>query len=260
MKVIPERLRRRKDGSGTMTVFEHLDELRTRLIVAVLSVLIGSILGWFLFGPAVHILTKPFCTFMTSHPQLAARPADPCRLVYGGPLEPFVTKLKVTVFLGFALSLPVVLYEFWRFVTPGLMPNERKLALPFVLTSIVLFLFGAWFALFTLPKAMAFLLGFAGTSRVLLLMTYGKYLGFVTLTILAFGVSFEFPLVLISLTLVGVLSSQKLRAWRRYAILAIAVFAAVITPSQDWFTMTAMMVPLVVFYELSILVSRLLKH
>jgi len=147
MKVIPERLRRHKGRSGTMTVFEHLDELRKRLIITVLAVLAGSIIGWFLFGPAVHILTKPFCTFMTAHPQLAARPTDPCRLVYGGPLEPFVTKLKVTVFLGFALSLPVVLYEFWRFVTPGLMPNERKLALPFVLTSIALFLFGAWFAL-----------------------------------------------------------------------------------------------------------------
>ena len=111
----------------------------------------------------------------------------------------------------------------------------------------------------TLPKGLAFLLGFAGTSRIYTVLSVGKYVGFVTLLILAFGASFEFPLLLISLTMVGVLSSRKLRAWRRYAVVVIAVVAAVITPSQDWFTMTALMVPLLVFYELSILVARLMK-
>jgi len=111
----------------------------------------------------------------------------------------------------------------------------------------------------TLPKGLNFLLGFAGTAQIKFVMSTGKYLGFVMLILLAFGAAFEFPLILISLTLVGVLSSRKLRDWRRYALVFIAVVAAVITPSQDWFTMTALMVPLVIFYELSILIARLLK-
>ena len=119
---------------------------------------------------------------------------------------------------------------------------------------------GGWFAILTLPRGLNFLLGFAGTDRVLLLLTFDKYLGFVMLMILAFGASFEFPVLLISLTLIGVLTSQQLRQWRRYAVLGVAVFAAVITPSADWFTMSAMMVPLLVFYELAILISRLLKR
>jgi sec-independent protein translocase protein TatC len=251
---------RRKPRVSTMTVVEHLDELRSRLIVCVVAVVLGSIAGWFLYRPVVNILSNPFCDFMVAHPSVAADPTDPCRLVFGGPVEPFSVKLKVAMFLGLALALPVILYELWMFITPGLTSRERRFAWPFVLISIALFVFGGWFAIFTLPRALAFLLGFAGTSRVLLLLTYAKYLGFTMLLILAFGASFEFPLVLISLTLVGVLSSRQLRDWRRYAILAIAVFAAVITPSQDWFTMTAMMVPLLVFYELAILVSRLLKR
>jgi sec-independent protein translocase protein TatC len=166
----------------------------------------------------------------------------------------------VTVFLGLAIALPVVLYELWMFITPGLTKRERRYALPFVFCSVVLFVLGGWFAMITLPKGLNFLLGFAGSDRILLLLTFPKYLSFVMLLIVAFGVSFEFPLVLISLTLIGVLSSRKLRDVRRYAILGIAVFAAVITPSQDWFTMTAMMVPLILFYELAILVSRLLRR
>jgi sec-independent protein translocase protein TatC len=129
-----------------------------------------------------------------------------------------------------------------------------------VLSSLVLFGLGGWFALLTLPRGLNVLLGFAGSNRVLLLLTFDKYLGFVMLLILGFGVSFEFPVVLISLTAAGVLSTARLREWRRYAILGIAVFAAVITPSADWFSMSAMMVPLIGFYELSILVGRLLKR
>ncbi len=243
-----------------MPVLEHLAELRTRLIICVVAVALGSIAGWFLYRPVFDLLTNPFCSFMRAHPNVAANPKHPCALVYLGVVEPFMVKLKVTVFCGLALALPVLLYQLWHFITPALKPGERKFALPFVLASILLFVLGGLFAMVTLPRGLGFLLGFAGTSRVQLVLSVGRYLGFVTLLIAAFGASFEFPLVLISLTLVGVLSSRKLRQWRRYALVGIAVFAAVITPSQDWFTMSAMMVPLILFYELAILVSRLLKR
>jgi sec-independent protein translocase protein TatC len=162
-------------------------------------------------------------------------------------------------FLGIAIALPVLLYQFWRFITPGLTTRERKYAIPFVVSSLALFTLGGFFAMFTLPKGLSFLLGFAGTKNVLAVLSIGKYLGFVMLVILAFGAAFEFPLILISLMLVGVLSTRQLRKWRRYALVAIAVIAAVITPSQDWFTMSALMIPLIIFYELSIIVGRILK-
>jgi sec-independent protein translocase protein TatC len=242
-----------------MTVVGHLEELRRRLIVSVVAVGLGAVGAWFLYGRVFSLLSNPYCRFMVRHPDLALHPARPCELIFTSPVEAFLIKIKVVAFLGLVLALPVVLYELWMFVTPGLTSRERRYAAPFVLASIALFAMGAWFAMLTLPKGLDFLLGFAGTARIVVALTIGKYIGFVILLIVAFGVSFEFPLMLIFLTLVGVLSSRKLRQGRRYALLAIAVAAAVITPSQDWFTMTALMVPLILFYELSILVTRLLK-
>jgi sec-independent protein translocase protein TatC len=255
--VIPKR-RRRKNPTGTMTLVEHLGELRTRLMVAIGAVAVGAVIGWFMYEPIFNFLRHGFCTFMSQHPELAVDPKEPCRLAYTTILEPFTTKIKVVSVTGMLLALPVLLWELWAFIVPGLTAKERKFAIPFVVSSVVLFGFGAWFGLVTLPRALNFLLGFAGTGGVVLVMSVGRYISFVTLVIAAFGISFEFPLLLVSLMAVGVLSSQKLRAWRRYAIVGIAIFAAVITPSQDWFTMTAMMVPLLIFYEVAILIGRFL--
>jgi sec-independent protein translocase protein TatC len=255
------RLRRRRsqDPTGTMTVVEHLTELRKRLIWSIGALVIGAIGGWFLYGHVFDLALKPFCSFMRDHPELARNPADPCKVVFLSITEPFLTKIKVVAFLGLVLALPIILFQLWKFVTPGLTDREKRYAFPFVASSLVLFALGGAFAMLTLPKGLAFLLGFAGTEHIELVMSTGKYLSFVMLIILAFGASFEFPLILISLTFVGVLTSKKLREWRRYALIFIAIAAAVITPSQDMFTMTALMVPLIIFYELSILVSRLLK-
>ena len=256
MAVIPKR-RRKRNPTGTMTLVEHLGELRTRLLVSLAAIGVGALVGWFLYAPLFQLLTNQFCTFMKGHTSLAVDPSDPCRLAYTTPLEPFTTKIKIVTFTGI-LALPVLLFELWAFIVPGLSDKERKFAVPFVVSSMVLFALGAWFGMVTLPRALNFLLGFAGTQRVFFIMSVGKYVGFVVLVIGAFGVSFEFPLVLVSLMAVGALSTATLRKYRRYSIVGIAIFAAVITPSQDWFTMTAMMVPLLVFYELAILVGRFL--
>jgi len=127
-----------------------------------------------------------------------------------------------------------------------------------VLSSTLLFVLGALVAYITLPKAIAFLLGFAGSGNFTALLTGDQYLSFVMLVALAFGLSFEFPLVLIFLSVVGILSSRKMRGWRRPALLFIAVFAAVITPSSDPYSMLAMMIPMYVFYEAAIIVTRLM--
>jgi sec-independent protein translocase protein TatC len=241
-----------------MSLVEHLGELRTRLLISIASIAVGAGVGWFLYGTLFHFLSDQFCGFMTAHRTLAVDPNHPCKLAYQSVLEPFTTKIKIVTVTGLLLAMPVLLFELWAFITPGLKDRERKFAIPFVLSSMVLFALGAWFGLITLPRALNFLLGFAGTGGVVILMSVGKYVGFVVLVIAAFGLSFEFPLVLVSLMAVGVLSSRQLRQWRRYSVVGIAVFAAVITPSQDWFTMSAMMIPLLVFYELAILVGRFL--
>jgi sec-independent protein translocase protein TatC len=249
--------RRRRDPAATMSVVEHLGELRRRLIISIAAVAVGAAGGWLLYGRVFSLLSDPYCSFMQSHPQLANNPQNPCALFFTTVTEPLFIKLKVAAFIGLVLALPVVLYQVWRFVTPGLMPNERRYAVPFVLVSLFLFALGAVFAYLLLPRGLTFLLGFAGTTRVSTVISIGRYVSFVTLVILAFGVAFEFPVVLTSLALTRVITTRQLRRARGYALLLVGVFAAVITPTGDAFTMLALMVPLIIFYELSIVIARL---
>ncbi len=248
---------RRRPREPSMTLVEHLEELRRRLFICLGSIGVGAIVGWFLFGPTMSLLRRPFCRYIRSLPR-SGQPPTGCRFVFQGVLEAFVLKLQVVVFIGLGVALPVVLYQLWMFIVPALTRRERRMAVPFVFSSMVLFALGALFAFLTLPKGLGFLLGFAGNGLVPLLSA-NRFITFVMLLTLAFGLSFEFPLVLIFLAGVGVVSSRKLRSWRRPAILLIAIFSAVITPSSDPYTMTAMMVPMILFYELAIIVARLMK-
>jgi sec-independent protein translocase protein TatC len=259
MPKLPKLLRKRTEPerTGTMTVVEHLEELRHRIVVSAIAITIGSVIAWFLYGPAIQLLLNPFCRYVDGLPK-NKQPLAGCRLVSSGLLEPMVFKLKVVLFLGLFLALPVLLYQLWAFIVPGLTERERKMAVPFVISSMFLFALGATFAILTLPFGLKFLLGFAG-SDVTPLISANSYIGFVMLMTLAFGLAFEFPIVLVFLTMVGVLSSRQLRSWRRWSILGIAVFAAVITPSSDPYTMLAMMIPMVLFYEASIIIARLMK-
>jgi sec-independent protein translocase protein TatC len=259
MPVIPS-IRRRtpEQRSGTMTVVEHLEELRSRIVVSLVALALGSVVGWFLFEPFKALVVHPYCNYVRTLPP-GSRPPAGCNLVFNGLLDAMLVKLKIVVFLGLFVSLPVVLFELWAFIVPGLTAREKKYSIPFIASSTLLFVLGGVFAFITLPKGLTFLLGFAG-QNVVPLITFDRYVGFVVLLTLAFGLSFEFPILLIFLTLVGVISSERLRAWRRWALLGIAVFAAVITPSSDPYTMLAMMVPMYVFYEASIIVARIMKR
>jgi sec-independent protein translocase protein TatC len=259
MGLIPQALRRQqRDPQGAMTLVEHLEELRRRLFISLGAIGVGSVIGWFLYNPVLHLMTNPYCDWVHT---LAAgeRPPQGCDLITTGPVDPVMVKLKVVVVLGLFIALPVVLYQLWSFIVPGLTKRERRMAIPFVASSLALFVFGAAVAYLTLPKALGFLLGFAGSS-VTPFLTANSFLSFVLLVALAFGLTFEFPIVLIFLTIVGVLSTSTLREWRRMAILVIAIAAAVITPSADPYSMLAMMIPMVLFYELAIIVGRLMKH
>jgi len=170
-----------------------------------------------------------------------------------------LVKMKTVLFLALGLALPVLLYQLWAFIVPGLTSREKKWSIPFVLSSFLLFMLGAFFAYWTLPKAFSFMLGFAGEG-VAPLLTYDKYMGFVFLVTLAFGVSFLLPVLLVFLELVGVVTPQWLAKYRRYAIFLIFLFAAIITPSSDPYTMLAMGVPMYLFYEGAIIIGRVAKR
>ncbi len=260
MKLIPDRLRRRSEPGpdGTMTLVDHLTELRYRLLVSIAAICVGAIVGWTLFDRVIDLLTDPYCDYLRTVPR-GVRATRDCALFYSGALEPLLIKLKLVAFLGLFFALPVVLYQLWAFIVPGLTVRERRWAIPFVALSVVLFLLGGLAAYLTLPKALDFLLGVGG-DFVSPLLTVDKYIGFVIFTILAFGLGFEFPILLISLSAAGVLTNETMRKYRRQVILGLAIFAAVITPSPDPISMLALLIPLYLFYEGAIIVSRLLKR
>ncbi len=230
-----------------MPLVEHIRELRDRLAKSLLAVTVGIVLAFFFWQPLLDFLKAPYCD--------TAQGRANCSLYAFGPLEQFTIRLKVCSLAGVVLTSPVWLYQLGAFITPALHRKERRYAASFLGASLVLFLIGAAVAYLTLSQGLAFLLTVGGDG-VTTLPSLKSYLNFVSLTLLAFGVSFLFPVVIVFLNVVGVLSVAKMRAWRRGMIVGIAVFAAVITPSTDPYTFTFMAVPLYVLYEGCIVVSR----
>ena len=233
-----------------MTVVEHLTELRRRIIISIIAITLSGIVC-FIFSESI---IKFFVEYYKE-----ATAGDRNQLIFLGPLDGFITRVKVATYGGIVLALPIWLWELWRFITPGLNPTEKRYAIPFVLTSVVLFAFGGVVALLTMPKALEFLLNVGG-DQLTPELTADKYLSFVSLMIVAFGAAFLFPVVLVFLLLARVLTTRQLRRWRRPAIVIIVVFAAVITPSQDPYSLFFMVVPMYVFYESSIIIGRVLKR
>jgi sec-independent protein translocase protein TatC len=231
-----------------MTLLEHLGELRDRLIKSVLAVAIGAVVAWIFYHRIFDFLIEPYCNTVSE---------QDCTLLQTDPLEGFSVRLKVTGYAGIALAMPVILWQLWRFVTPGLYAHEKKYAIPFVMSALVLFALGAGIAYWTLPKALSFL-GSIGGDNLTQLYSPGKYFQLITYMMLAFGVGFEFPIVLVFLEMAGILSSTQLRSWRRYAIVIVFVIVAVVTPSGDPYSLFALALPMCLFYEGSILVGRIL--
>ncbi|MDQ3758026.1 MAG: twin-arginine translocase subunit TatC [Actinomycetota bacterium] len=243
--------RRPRAADGRMTLVEHLAELRYRLIVSLVAVAAGAVVAFMAYSSILEVLLDPYCEILPS--------GRDCNLVIRDPLEGFATRLRVAGWSGLVLASPVVLWQLWRFVTPGLNPKEKRYAVPFVLTSVVLFLAGGTLALATFPRALDFLVTVGGPD-IDTLFSPAPYLRLVILMIVAFGLAFELPVVLVFLQLAGVVTSRRLASWRRYAIVTVFVVAAVITPSQDPWTLLAMALPMTLFYEGAILVGRLLKR
>ena len=245
------------DG-GRMTLVEHLAELRSRLIKAILALTIGAAIGFVLYDPVLDVLVEPYCDVKADEvddaTDLGAADGG-CDLVVTDPLESFSIRLKLSTYIGLLLASPVLFWQVWRFITPGLYAREKRLAIPFVASAFVLFAGGAVTAWLTFPKTLQFFAAFGGDSLTLL-YTPGKYLSLLTIMMLVFGLAFLFPVLLTFLQLAGVLSWRRLSSWRRYAIVLIFVVDAVITPSGDPITLIAMALPMILFYEASILIGR----
>lgn len=236
-----------------MSVVEHLTELRHRLIVSMIAIALAAIVGFVLYNRILHVLLQPYCHL---HRRTLT---GGCGLLITDPLEPFLIRLKVAAWTGFALASPVVFFQVWRFVTPGLKPNEKRYAIPFVISSVILFALGGLVAWLTFPKALDFLVGVGGNSLITS-FSPGKYLRLIVLMMVAFGIAFEFPVLLVFLELARVLTSRQLVQWWRPAVVIIFAVAAVITPSQDPYSLFAMAVPMCVFYFGAAGVGRLLKR
>lgn len=239
---------------GTMTLFEHLAELRNRMIVGIGAVLVASIVAWFFYGNVVDFMRGPYCHLLAIQKSKAI---SGCDLVTRGPLEGFTTRLKVSIYGGVALSAPVLFWELWRFITPGLQKNEKRYVVPFVAAATVLFASGVATSIWIFPKALHWLIDVSGPGVVPLFSPSSYFMLYVAMCVI-FGAVFMYPLVLVALELAGVVPSRKWRKWRRPAIVVICAVAAIITPSSDPFSFMAMAIPMLIFYEGAIIVGRVL--
>jgi len=230
-----------------MTLTEHLGELRHRLIVSVIAFAVAATVAAVFYNRLLGVLQHPYCV---------ANPHD-CRFYVTGPLDPLTLRVEMAAFGGLILAAPVILWQVWRFITPGLRSNEKRYAVPFVLASVVLFLAGCATAYFIFPHALRFLKDVGG-NRLYELLSPTSYLSLIMWMMVLFGLSFEFPVVLVALELVRVVSSAQLLRWWRWSVIGITAAAAIFTPSSDPFSMLALAVPLVAFYFMAIGMGKLL--
>jgi sec-independent protein translocase protein TatC len=230
---------------GKMSFMEHLGELRTRIVWALGSTAVGLVIAFFVTDPAMRFISRPLLKLNTE-------------LVFTSPTEAFWTWMKVAMVLAVFISMPAILYQVWKFVSPGLHAHEKKYAAPFIIVGSLLFLIGGAFAMLVIiPYASNFLVTFGQEKGWKPMITVASYTDFVIKFALAFGLVFELPVVITVLALIGVVTPQFLSKNRKYAILINFILAAVLTPTPDMINQALMAGPLCILYEVGILCARL---
>jgi sec-independent protein translocase protein TatC len=237
-----------RDPEARMPLMEHLRELRNRLIKAVLGIIAGMIIGWFIYHKAFAFITGPFCRLHLQGTVGCGKDGHP--LVVTGVFDPFFVQLKVAFVVGLVVSSPVWFYQIWAFIAPGLYRREKRWTFAFVGAAVPLFGLGAMFAYLAMSRGLRFLLGLT-PAEVRPLITIDTYFGYVMAMLLIFGLAFELPLVLVMLNLAGAVSHDFVRKWRRVMIFGVFVFAGAATPSPDPFSMLLLAVPCVVLVEVA---------
>ncbi|HWC79259.1 MAG TPA: twin-arginine translocase subunit TatC [Pseudonocardiaceae bacterium] len=246
---------------GTMTLVEHLYELRRRLGIALLWILAGAIVGFIWFGVRVgpipslgDLMIGPYC-HLPQQQRLFLGDNHTCALLQTVPFEAFTIRLKVGIAMGMVLTSPFWLFQVWSFIGPGLYKKERKFAATFVFVAAILFTAGALMAYLVVPEALR-VLSNVGAGTFVTALAADEYVGFMLNLLVIFGASFELPLLVVMLNRVGMLKYERLRHWRRGIIFGIFVFAAFATPGQDPISMCALAGGLTLLFELSVQISR----
>jgi len=230
-----------------MPLTSHLEELRKRLIRSMIAIGV-AFLGCYAFVEDIFRII--------AHPLISVLPANGY-MVYTGLPEAFFTYIKVAFYAGLFIASPFVLYQIWKFISPGLFPKEKKFVAPFVITSTLLFIGGVCFGYFlVLPPAYKFFLDFS-TDYLKPMLSIREYISLTLKLLLAFGIIFEIPVFLFFMTKIGLVTPRKLAKMRRYAIVVCFIVAAIITPTPDAFTQTMMAIPMIILYEVGIIVSKL---
>jgi len=248
-----------------MPLIEHLGDLRKRITISLTALLLAFIIAFNyseeLFS-AVMFPLKYNLSFSMKNPFISIIPQEKLsqttKLVFLAPAEAFWMSMKVSFVAALALALPVIFYQLWKFISPGLLAKEKKYVLPFVISATGLFIAGALFCFFmVLPFAMGFLLTYKLGDVLMPMLSVGQYVDFCLKFILAFGAVFELPIVIIFLTRMGIVTTKTLARNRKYAVLVGFIIAAMLTPTPDVFNQTLMAIPIIILYEVGILVSRI---
>ncbi|GAA3817965.1 twin-arginine translocase subunit TatC [Sphaerisporangium flaviroseum] len=234
------------DPEGRMSLMDHLRELRNRLVKAILGLAAGTIVGFVFFDRLWDFLIGPYCRLPAAYKLKAGE----CTLVQQSVFEGFMVNLQVALIFGAVVAAPIWLYQLWAFVTPGLYRNERRYSLSFLALSVPLFAAGAGLAYITMDKGLSLLFGFA-PDNVIQLISMDQYVGFLMAMLVIFGLSFELPLLMVFLNMIGVLPFSLVKKHQRMVIFLMFVFAAVATPSQDPITMLALALPMVGMFLLA---------
>ncbi len=240
---------------ATMTLTEHLAELRTRIIRAGLAVAIGMVFVIAFYEQVLDFLIEPYESLCAERGEEFC-PGDVNAF---SPTEGFATRMRIGMYGGIILALPVILWQIWRFVVPALEAKEKKYAIPFVISSVTLFAAGGVLAYFTVGRALEFLIAWSG-SEVNQVFSVQSYVSLVGLMIFAFGIGFLLPVLLVFLQLVGVVTPRRLLGGWRYAIVGIFCLAAVITPSGDPPTLLTLSVPMIGLYFVAIFLGWILTR
>ena len=220
--------------ASSMSVVDHLSELRTRLVIAIVAIIVGTLGAYYYVEDILQILVAPAG-----------------KLYYTKPTEAFFTYMKISLVAGCIVSSPVWFYQIWAFIVPALSKGEKKVTFMVVPTAVVLFVVGVLFSYYlVLPMAIQFFIGF-GTDELQPLFSIGQYIDFVIAFILPFGITFELPLILIALGILGILSSDRLREYRKMFILLAFIIGAAISPTPDMLSQTMIAGPMILLYEIS---------
>jgi sec-independent protein translocase protein TatC len=243
------------DPEGRMTLVEHLGELRSRLLKAVLAITVGTIVAFIFYDPLFELLRQPLANAIAT---LKNERSLDAKLIFNDVAGPLMFQVKVSAMVGLAATSWIWLYQIWAFIVPGLHRNERKWSMVFVGTAAPLFISGILAGYFALGKALNVLINFTPVD-VANYPTMDEYLSFILRLLLVFGIAFEIPIFVIMLNLVGVLSVARIKKLRAPIIFGIFVFAAVATPSTDPFTMLFLAFPMTVLFVASEMIARLIE-